>query len=301
MKFLIYSAILCCILFSTTSRAQDLLDLIEESETEEDGFTAAIFKGSRLINGHSVKTKKKKELEFVISHRFGTLNSGAREFWGLDETNTRLALEYGLTDVLNIGLGRSSFEKIFDWFLKYKFLRQRTGEKSMPFSAVFFSSMAVSTLEFAPDRDMDFADRTSYTYQVLIARKFTSNFSFQVMPTLIHTNLVTFADDDNDLFSIGAGGRYKITPSVSINLEYYYQVNPNQFQDGTSGRKDFLNSIAVGVDIETGGHVFQLHLTNSRSMVEKGFISETTGDFWDGDIHLGFNITRTFQLGKQGK
>jgi len=161
--------------------------------------------------------------------------------------------------------------------------------------------MAVSTLEFAPDRDMDFADRTSYTYQVLIARKFTSNFSFQVMPTLIHTNLVTFADDDNNLFSIGAGGRYKITPSVSINLEYYYQVNPNQFQDGTSGRKDFRNSIAVGVDIETGGHVFQLHLTNSRSMVEKGFISETTGDFWDGDIHLGFNITRTFQLGKQGK
>ena len=288
-----------CILLFINCNSQDLLDLIEQSESEEDTYTSATFKGSRLINGHSIKTKKKKELEFIISHRFGTLNSGAREFWGLDESNIRLALEYGLTDFVNIGLGRSSFEKTFDWFLKYKFLRQRTGEKPIPISAVFFSSMAVSTLETASDREMDFADRTSYTFQLLIARKFTSNFSFQIMPTFIHTNLVTFSDDNNDIFSIGAGGRYKITPSVSINLEYYYQVNPNQFQNGTIGREDYHNSIALGVDIETGGHVFQILFTNSRSVVEKGFISETTGDFWSGDIHLGFNITRTFQLGKQ--
>jgi len=249
MRSLNLLCIFFCILLSLTCYSQDLLDLIEESESEGDRYTSATFKGTRLINGHSIKTRKKKELEFIISHRFGTINSGAREFWGLDETNTRLALEYGLTDALNIGLGRSSFQKTFDWFLKYKFLRQRSGEKSMPISAVFFTSMAVTTFETASDREMDFADRTSYTYQLLIARKFSSNFSFQIMPTLIHTNLVTFADDDNDIFSIGAGGRYKITPSVSLNLEYYYQVNPNQFQNGTSGRKDFHNSIAVGVGI----------------------------------------------------
>lgn len=263
--------------------AQDeLLELLDSESGNDNGVVSATFKSTRVINGHSIETRSNGVLEFIISHRFGTLNSGYDEFYGLDFSSIRLGLEYGLTDNLNIGIGRSSFDKSVDFFGKYRFLRQ---SNSSPITATFFTSMVRKT---ADELGLEGSDRNAYTAQLLVARKFNSNFSFQVAPTLIQRNLVATAQDDNLLIAIGLGTRYKVTNRIAIVSEYYPQLSnkSNQFQ----------NAFSVGVDIETGGHVFQLHFTNAEQMNERGFIGETTDDFWDGDIHYGFNITRVFDL-----
>ncbi len=286
--------------------AQDLMDLLEEeTKSDEKSITSSIFKGSRVIHGHSVKTKKKRELEFLIMHRFGTINSGAREFWGLDESNIRLAFEYAITDMLNVGIARNSFQKTFDGFIKYKLISQQDGTGGSPVSAVAFVSSTINSQKsqrivpsLTPGTDLAFENRMVYTYQLLVGRKFNQDFSLQIAPTIVHKNLINFLDDDNDIIALGVGARQMITKSVAINFEYYYQLNPNRFQSSATTREDYRNSLAFGIDIETGGHVFQLHLSNSRAMIEKAFITETTGEFFKGDIHFGFNISRTFQLGK---
>lgn len=289
MKICFYLSAL--LLSAYCARAQDdLMDLIDREDSAQNFTTEQTFKGTRLINGHSIETRKKGVLDVIISHRFGRVNGGAYELFGLDESNVRLGVDYGVSDRLNAGVGRNSFEKTFDGFLKYKVLRQqKAGERNVPLSIVGFSSVAVKTLKSAvPGPKPAFNSRLAYTYQVILARKFTSSFSFQLSPTFVHRNIVPEGTDANDVYALGAGGRIKLTKRLSLNAEYYYQFD-------TNGNL-FPNSVAIGFDIETGGHVFQLHFTNSRSMIEKGFITETTGDFFDGDIHFGFNISRTFQL-----
>ena len=280
---LIFSTMLLSL--GSVKAQDDLLDLLEEEEGELTNYTEATFKSARLINGHSVETRTKGTLEFMISHRFGRINSGAYEFFGLDGANVRFGLEYGLTKNLNIGVGRNSFEKTYDGFLKYKLLRQSSGARTMPVSAVFFTSMAINTLK--SEEDIDFSSRLAYSYQLLLARKFSERLSLQVMPTMIHRNEVTAELGENDLYAIGAGGRLKLTKRLALNAEYYYRLNA--VEDDR-----FHNALAIGFDIETGGHVFQLHFTNAQAMVEKGFVAETTGDFFGGDIHFGFNISRVF-------
>lgn len=267
---------------------QDLMDVLDKETENQSLFTEQTFKGTRLINGHSVETRKRGVLDVIIGHRFGRLNSGAYELFGLDESNVRLGADFGVTDRFNIGVGRNSFEKTYDGFLKYKFLWQRPG--GAPVSIVGLTSAALKTLKTGdPAGEPDFSDRMTYSYQVIIAKKFTPAFSFQISPTVVHRNSVIEEQDPNDIYALGAGGRIKLTKRVSLNAEYYYQFN-------TIANSPIQNSLAIGFDIETGGHVFQLHFTNSRAMNEKGFITESTGDFFDGDIHFGFNISRTFQL-----
>ncbi len=289
------------LLLSTNSYAQD--DLLSELESNNEPTTTFVeytFKSSRIINGHSVEMRDAGVLEFLISHRFGRLNEGIQEFFGLDDSNIRLGLELGVTPDLNIGIGRSSLEKQYDGFIKYRFLKQRTGQEGFPFTAVAFASIAINTLEDLPDQDLNFKNRSNYTYQLLIARKFSSNFSMQLTPTLVHKNLVVRADDDNDLIGLGIGVRQKVSNRVSINAEYFQGFNlPEDL--GLPDDPGLHNALALGVDIETGGHVFQLHITNSRAMIEKGFITETDGDFFGGDLHFGFNISRVFNVGKQDK
>ncbi len=279
---------LIAVICSLGALAQDeLLDILEGEESADKGYTIATFKSTRLINGHSIEVRQPRVLEFIISHRFGTLNSGYREFFGLDNSNIRLALEYGICENLNIGIGRSSFDKVIDGFVKYRFLRQ---SNSSPVTITGFASVARATFEDigANPKFSEGLERNSYTGQILIGRKFNSNFSFQIMPTVIQRNLVQNNDDANLLIAVGLGGRYKLTQRLAINAEYYPQVS--DFSD------DFNNSFAIGVDIETGGHVFQLQLTNAVQMNEQGFIGETTDDFFSGDIHYGFNISRVFDL-----
>ena len=266
---------------------QDLLASIEAEMKEPTQYAEATFKGSRLINGHSIITRKRSSLEFLISHRFGRINSGAYEFFGLDGANVRFGLEYALTNQFTLGIGRNSFQKTYDGFVKYALARQHKGEKDFPVSVTWFSSMAVKTLKQPePADDNSFSSKTAYSHLVLIARKFSPSISVQVMPALIHRNEVN-DPQKNDIYALGVGGRVKLSKRLSLNMEYYYRFNKDELDP-------YHNSVAIGVDIETGGHVFQLHLTNSQAMIEKGFVAETTGDFLDGDIHFGFNISRVF-------
>ena len=268
----------------------DLMDLLEEDEEQEVKYITAAFKGTHVINGHSTKTKNKGELDFLIYHRFGPVNSGIQEFFGLDQANMRLGFEYGLTDQLDLGIGRSTYEKTYDGFVKWKFLRQKTGAENFPVNIVWLSSIAIPTIEI--NEPLSTADRMGFTHQLMISRKFGQNFTFQIMPGMVHLNTVPKTTDNNDIFYIGGAFRYKITRSLALTGEYYYRFNPIE-----SIRT--YDVVGFGVDIETGGHVFQLHFTNSRPTFEKGFITDTKDDFWDGDIRFGFNISRTFQLGKK--
>lgn len=289
MKFIL--AFLPLIFSLSNVLAQDdLMDLADQETKDEGNFTEQTFKGTRLINGHSIETRDKGVLDVIISHRFGRINSGGYELFGLDDSNVRLGIDYGLTDRFNIGIGRNSFEKTYDGFLKYKFLRQQDGLRKVPLSIAGFSSVAMKTLKTGnPAGEPDLNSKLTYCAQLILARKFSPSFSFQLSPTLVHRNAVTVAEDPNDILALGAGGRIKLTKRLSLNAEYYYQLNQ-------PANTVMYNSFAIGFDIETGGHVFQLHFTNSRAMIEKGFITETSGDFFDGDIHFGFNISRVFQL-----
>tara|TARA_B110000902_G_scaffold250555_1_gene309853 strand:- start:569 stop:1438 length:870 start_codon:yes stop_codon:yes gene_type:complete len=268
----------------------DLLDILdnETSENKAEDIVTATFKGTRIINGHSIQNRKDKELEFIISHRFGRINLGFDELFGLDQSNIRFSLEYGLNDNLTAGFGRSSFEKTYDSFLKYSWIKQKTGENSFPFAVSLFGSVAVKTIkDYDPADKRSFAESLFYVGQVLIARKVSPSFSFQITPTYVHRNTVRIDADPHDIFALGFGSRMKVSKRVSINGEYYYAFDESKSINAR-------NSLAFGVDIETGGHVFQIILSNAITMIEKSFITETTGNFFGGDIHLGFNISRTF-------
>ncbi len=290
MKTLICNLVLIC--FFVGSNAQELDSILDQESQESTVYVNETFKGTRIANGHSIETRKKGILDFLITHRFGRINSGGYELWGLDEANIRLALEYSLTDDLTIALGRSSFEKTFDGFLKYRLFHQKTGENPFPLGITLFGSAALKTLkDYDPEDEPSFTQKLSYTSQILIARRISQNFSFQITPTYIHFNQVPTTSDPNDMFAIGFGTRIKLSKRMAINGEYFY--NFNQFESFETH-----NSLSVGAEFETGGHVFQLVFTNSRPMIEKGFITETTGDFFNGDIHFGFNISRSFQVKK---
>jgi hypothetical protein len=271
----------------------DLLEMIDNETNEETVYTSATFKSSRVINGQSIEQMKARQLDVRIHHRFGTLNSGVDGFWGLDESNVYLGMEYGLTDNLMIGLGRTSIEKTVNGSLKYRLTRQSTGKKNMPVSISLFTAMDVKTAKWPySDRKDYFTNRLTYVFQALVARKFNDKLSLQLSPILVHRNLVEAATDMNDIYALGMGGRFKLTKRVSINAEYFMVVRP--FYNFDSFNE--TNSLSIGFDLETGGHVFQIMLTNSAGMIEKGFIGETTQKWNDGGIRLGFNISRVFSL-----
>jgi hypothetical protein len=289
MKKILLAIFLISVSFQLFSQ-DDLLDLLdtETLESKTKNIVTSTFKGTRILNGHSIENRKEKELEFIISHRFGRVNLGFDELFGLDQSNIRFSLEYGLNDNLTAGFGRSSFEKTYDSFLKYSWIKQKKGENSFPFAVSLFGSVAVKTIkDYVPADKRSFAESLFYVGQVLIARKVSQSFSFQITPTYIHRNTVRIDADPHDIFAVGLGSRIKLSKRVSLNGEYYYSFNE-------SNSIDARNSLAFGVDIETGGHVFQLILSNAITMIEKSFITETTGNFFGGDIHLGFNISRTF-------
>ncbi len=248
------------------------------------------FYDTRIVNGQSVETNDKGVMKMVISHRFGRLNGGPYELFGLDDANMRMGFDYGITKWLTIGVGRSSFQKLYDGSAKVKFLSQSKGDKNMPISASFFTNVNINSLKFTDLERKNYAtSRFGYSYQLLLARKFHDRFSFQLMPTMVHRNLVATAAEKHDVFSIGAAARVLLTKHFTLNAEYYYTL-PNQLAE------PYKNSLSIGFDVDTKGHVFQLHFTNSRGMAEQPFLTETTGDWLKGDIHFGFNITRDFKI-----
>jgi len=290
----------------------DLMSLLNDSTAKDINYTTATFKSTRIMNGHSVERMPPGQLDFRISHRFGTVNSGGYEFFGLDQANTHFGLEYGILKWLMVGVGREKDQKTFDGFAKFTVLRQSAGAKEMPVSVSVFSSVALATQkptqttrtfwisQVSPIQTTDtarpdyYSSKLSYVFQVLIARKINQALSVQLTPTIIHRNLVHTELDPNDLLAIGAGGRLKLSKRISLNAEYYYVANQNH-----DANPKYYNPLSIGVDIETGGHVFQLLFTNANGIIEKGFIGETTGKWTKGDIHFGFNISRVFTLKKQ--
>lgn len=284
------------VFFSAISRSllaqDDLMKMMEaeSADTKRVEFTTATFKTTRIINGHSVENVAPGVLDLRISHRFGFISDGAYELFGLDQASMRIGFDYGLTNRWMIGLGRSTFQKQYDGFTKYKIVRQAAAK--MPVTISITGSVMYKSLKFEdPTRTNYTSSNFVYSSQLLIGRKFNESLSLQLMPTMIHYNLVAGATDANDIFALGAGGRIKISKRISINAEYYYQLPRFQFE-GTE------NSLAIGFDIETGGHVFQLNFTNSTGMTERSFITETTGKFFKGDIHFGFTISRVFTIVK---
>ncbi len=266
----------------------DLLSLLGEEKTTD--YATATFKTTKVVNTHSIENNGKGVLNFIINHRFGQLNGGAYELFGLDQAYIRFGFEYGITDRLNIGVGRNSYEKVYDGFVKYKILRQSTGKRKMPISLVYVGNMDFKTTKWA-DTALQGKPwlRAYYTNQLLIARKFSEGTSIQIMPTIVHRNLVNTASEKNDVYLIGIGGRQKISKRVAINFEYYYAL-PNQLAS------DVRNSLSLGVDIETGGHVFQLFFTNSTGTDYRSILTETTGKWGNGGIHFGFNVSRVFTI-----
>lgn len=275
-------------LLCTPAFAQDdLLKLLAEEKEEATTFTTQTFKSTRLVNGQTIETKGAGELEFIFAHRFGALDSGWPELFGLDQAFVRLGLEYGITDRLGVGFGRNSVDKTMDGYVRYKLIRQSTGALDMPFSVTVLTNAAIIPKRIFPQAGT-IEDRMSYTFQLLVARKFSPAFSLQVMPTLVHKNLVDQSIENNSQPALGVGGRLKVSRSMALTSEYYYRL-------GVPDANDSENAFGVGIDIETGGHVFQLVITNSRLLTERAFITENPGGTW----HLGFNVTRTFQVRKR--
>ncbi|MBN8652747.1 MAG: hypothetical protein J0L67_15045 [Cytophagales bacterium] len=279
-------------LITNISFAQsDLLNELEQTDAKPEAVSAT-FKGSRLVNGQTIETRHKGELEFIFAHRFGAVNDGIYELFGLDQAFVRIGLEYGLSDNLSVGFGRNSVDKTLDGYFRYKVISQK--QQGMPVTITAFTNAAVRTSPRKEDAtyDITLEDRMSYTTQLLIARKFTSALSLQLMPTLVHRNTVDQSREKNDQLALGFGGRLKVSRSISLNTEYYYRFD-------VPAANQYYNALGFGIDIETGGHVFQLVMTNTRGLTERAFLTETGGNFFDGDIHLGFNVTRSFQVKKK--
>jgi opacity protein-like surface antigen len=284
------SVLLLFFLFSFSGVAQTIEELLDDQSAEKTKteYTSAAFKSVQLINSHTTKLPDKGDLVFLISHRFGPVSAGFSDLWGLDLATIRLGFEYGLTETTSLGIGRSTYKSNFDVFAKQLLLRQSTGAVNMPITLGVIGSANISSDKWPNDgRDYLFAHRLSYSLQLLATRKFNRSISLMLMPTYIHRNLVKNAADQNDVFAIGAGGRFKVSNRVALTAEYHYLL-PGQTAT------DFINPLSVGVDIETGGHVFQLFFTNASSIYDAAYIAETTANWLKGNVRFGFNISRTF-------
>lgn len=287
----IFFTLLFCLTIASLSAQDSLMAILDMDQDEPVQYTYATFKSTRVVTGQSVERMKARQLEFRISHRFGRLNSGSYEAFGLDQSTIHYGLEYGITDWFTVGIGRGTFEKTSDAFYKFTLLRQSKGKRFMPVSLSYVGGIAINGMRPAADTlKWFFTNRLSYCHQLLIARKFNDQFSLQLSPTYVHRNLVKTETDPNDVFALGIAGRYKLTKRISVNGEYFLTITPGSKIIDTP----INNPLSVGFDIETGGHVFQIHLTNSLGMIDKSYITQTTGHWKHGDLHLGFNISRVF-------
>lgn len=292
--------LLLILLFTLTNISlfaqDDLENMLDQDTKSTTDYTTATFKTTRIINTQSTELVPQGNLEFRISHRFGLVTGGVKEMFGLYSATTRLGFEYSPYKLFMIGLGLNSNKKTFDGFFKMHLIKQSKGKRNFPFTIALLASIAYSNMDWNySDKKDYFSNRLSYCYQLIIARKFTEKISFQISPTLIHRNLVLTALDLNNMPAIGFAGRYKITKRVAINAEYVWRILSKR-----KSTTDNLNCdlFAIGFDFDTGGHIFQIHFTNASSLIETGFIPETSDKWWKGQIKLGFNINRQFKIHK---
>ena len=274
----------------------DLLGELNE-EIKEDRKVISVFKSLKVVNFETTKLANKKDFYLVISHRFGSVKNGIDDLFGLDQAVTQFKFIYGVNEWLNIGVARSSNQKKYGVHAKYRLKYQE--KNGFPVSIVGYNLITANTsLKDDVYPNINFKDRLSYTSQLLISRKFNDNLSLLLAPSFIHENLATrsfvqengstnFYDEENNQFALGFGGRYKVSKRISLNIDYGLHLNRNE-------NSVYNNPLSIGADIETGGHVFQVHFTNAQAMFEEGFITQAQGDWLDGDFFFGFNLVRVF-------
>lgn len=282
-----------------TTVAQEDDEFFSDDEESSKGYQEA-FSSTRIINGHSAETLEAGELEFRIEHRFGDVagaNGGPQAMFGFDNSSDiRFAFEYGLTDHMMIGLGRSKgagnpYRSLLDGLYKYRLLSQ--GENAPISMAVL--GMMTYTYMTASEELSDVSHfpkqvhRLAYATQLNMTRTFDGKASIALMPTLVHRNYVA-SDDQNTLFAIGAGARVSLTKKIGVNLEYYHVI------DNPDLRPDALNSLSIAFDYSTFGHNFKIDITNSRGFGETQFVTGTVSDWTKGQFRIGFAITRSFDL-----
>lgn len=281
MKRLLLAA---CLATTLAASAQD--DLLSEMDTIApvgDTYYAPAFKGLQIVTLQTTKMPAKNEWYFVVSHRFGTVKDGISEFFGLDAATTKIGGVYGATDWLSLSVSRHTLLKVYEGGVKYRLTRQGDG---FPFEIAGYNTVDVNS--FLDEEDypkLEFTDRLTYISQLLISHRVSERVSVQVVPSFIHKNLYEPTIENDNQFSVGAGGRLKLTKRLSLNMEYVYNVDKPDF---------YVNPLSVGLDIETGGHIFQLLFTNSQAMTEGGYITNAAGDWGDGDFFFGFNLYRVF-------
>lgn len=263
-------------------------DLLSEIDTDPETpvYASAVFKGLKVINFESTKLVAKGGFNFIVSHRFGTVKNGFKNLFGLDEAVTHLNFVYGISDRFNISASRSSNQKIYEVGSKFALLKQQAGK--IPFTVAGYTSVLANTALSTDNLPkLEFKHRLSYVAQLLISRKINSELSLIVSPTFFHDNYVTNDLQDNSQYGVGFGGRYKLGKRWSVNMEYGVHLNRAE-------ASLYTNPFSIGVDLETGGHVFQLHFTNSQSMNTNGVFGTSTGDWSDSDVYFGFNLARSF-------
>jgi hypothetical protein len=293
LKYFLLGTVLTVSITDLSAQDEDLLSLVGVDDKPKKEFVNYSFKSSRVIMSHSMELIRPGVMDLRILHRFGNINKGAYEFFGLDNATMRLGFDFGLSKNLMAGIGRSTNKKELDAFAKYRLIHQSKGPKSLPFSLLVTGGASLTTLKNTDTTQKNyFSSRIGYYGQVIIGSKISESFTLQFMPTIVHRNLVPTVEDPNDLLAVGVGTRLKLSNRISLNVDYYYRLNPNP-TDGTQ------NPLSIGFDIETGGHVFQLHFTNAVGMNEKVFLLETTNNWGKGDIQFGFNISRSFQIKKK--
>jgi hypothetical protein len=287
--------------FSAIAQDDDMMKAIDKDKPQKE-YVFNAFKSSRVIMSHSMEMLKPGVLDFRILHRFGNVNTGIGNFFGLDQATIRLGLDYGISNRLTVGIGRGSYQKEIDGFVKYGAIQQANGPKASPVSLLVVGGATVNTTKWAdPARKNYFSSRMAYYGQLIVGRKFSNSVTLQLMPTIVHRNLAKVNDDPNDVFAAGFGGRLKLTKHISLNVDYYFVLNQDYLYPDTdpANRIQRRNPLSIGFDIETGGHVFQLHFTNAVGMNERVFLTETTNNWLKGDIQFGFNISRAFQIRKK--
>ncbi len=279
-------------LISNLIGGQELLDILEKEQKDTLMFTEATFKYSRITFGQSVQTRKNGTLDVKMSNRFWNTPAERSQSFFVDRINTRFALEYGLSDRLLIGAGLSTFDERFDGFLKYKLLKQGLKGNGSPVTISLFQNLSYfdDMLPYSSPGTMA-SSRFSFTSQILIAKKITSDFSLQVSPTFIHRGLVFNENDPQNHFSIGFAGRYKLGGHVSFVSEYYYVANPIE-------SFDTYGPFSIGINWEVSDTMLQFMLTNAVSMVEDAFITQTRNNFnfKNPNLNVGFNFVYTFHL-----
>lgn len=289
MKYIIITAFLFC--SKVVLSQDDLLSMVDSTAHSEKEYITNAFKSSRVINGHSMEFIGKNVLDVRILHRFGLLSDGAREMFGLDQASMRMGFDYGISKNLTVGLGRSTLDKELDGFVKYRIIHQSTGKNSFPVSLVAVTGATRFTTVWPEDAVYkESKHRMAYYTQLIVGRKFGEAFSLQISPTYIHRNLVPTTAADNDTYAVGIGSRLKLSKRTAFVADYHYVVSGLD-------KNRYKNPLSLGFDIETGGHVFQLHFSNATGMNEKAFITNTTNSWGKGEVRFGFNLSRVFTVG----